>query len=172
MILKKHRIFLKLKLVTVLVMFLAMSFKHPFYLGVCDLKYNVSQKKIQGSVKLFTGDFEDALKKIYKQPIDLINTKDKEATKKIIADYFTKHFTLKLNKQLKNFTIIGFEKEDEAIFTFIEFENCSVPKTIEIENTLLYDYLKDQMNIVHFEFNDNKKSVKINNPDKKIEILF
>ncbi len=172
MILKRHRRFLKLKLAIVLVMFLAMSFKHPFYLGVCDLKYNVLQKKIQGSVKLFTGDFEDALKNIYKQPIDLINTKDKEATKKIIADYITKHFTLKLNKQLKNFTIIGFEKEDEAVFTFIEFENCSVPKTIEIENTLLYDYLKDQMNIVHFEFNNIKKSVKINNPDKKIEILF
>ena len=172
MILKKHNRFLILKLITVLVLFLALGFKHPFYLGVCDLKYNASQKTIQGSVKLFTGDFEDALKKTYKQPIDLINTKDKEATKKIIADYIAKHFSLKLNQQLKTFTIVGFEKEEEAIFTYIEFKNCNTPKTIEIENTLLYDYLKDQMNIVHFELNELKKSVKINNPDKKIKILF
>lgn len=149
-----------------------MSFKHPFYLGVVDLKYNTKEKNIQGSVKLFSNDFEAALKKIYKQPVDLINSKDKDETEKIIADYILKHFLLKVNGQPKSFTVIGFEKEEEAIFTYIEFKNCALPKTIDIETTLLYDYLKEQMNIVHFECNGIKKSVKVNNPDKKIVFAF
>lgn len=148
------------------------AFKHPFYLGVTDLKYNAKDKAIQGYVKLFTNDFENALKKIYKQPVDLINTKDTAATKKIIADYIAKHFLLKVNGQLKTFSVIGFEKEEDAIFSFIEFKNCTTPKTIEIETTFLYDYLKEQMNIVHFELSGTKKSVKVNNPDKKITFNF
>ncbi len=148
------------------------AFKHPFYLGVVDLKYNPSEKSIQGSVKLFTNDFENALKKIYKQPIDLINSGNKEAIKKIIIDYITKHFYLKVNGELKTISIIGYEKEEEAIFTYIEIKNCAIPKTIDVENNLLYDYLKDQMNIVHFELNGIKKSVKVNNPEKKIVFTF
>jgi len=139
---------------------------------VVDLKYNPSEKSIQGSVKLFTNDFENALKKIYKQPIDLINSGNKEAIKKIIIDYITKHFYLKVNGELKTISIIGYEKEEEAIFTYIEIKNCAIPKTIDVENNLLYDYLKDQMNIVHFELNGIKKSVKVNNPDKKIVFTF
>jgi hypothetical protein len=162
----------KVKIAISLCLFIALfcvsSFMHPFYLGVTDLKYNAIEKSIQGSVKLFTNDFEKALKKSNKQPVDLINTKDKEATKKIISDYISKHFTLKLNGTLKSFNVVGFEQEEESIFTYIEFKNCETPKTIDIENTLLYDSHKEQANIVHFELNGAKKSVKVINPDKKI----
>ena len=156
----------------IFLLFFCLAFKHPFYLGVTDLKYNAKDKAIQGHVKLFTNDFENALKKIYKQPVDLINVKDTAATKKIIADYLVKHFKLKLNGQQKSFTVIGFEKEEEAIFTYIEYKNCNAPKTIDIETTLLYDCLKEQMNIVNFELSGTKKSVKVNNPDKKITFSF
>jgi hypothetical protein len=155
-----------------LTLFLFSAFKHPFYLGVTDLKYNSSEKSVQGSIKLFTNDFENALKKDTKQPVDLINTKDKEAVKKIITDYLTKHFNLKLNGEAKSYTVIGFEREQEAVFTYIEFKNCETPKTVEIENSLLYDSFKEQMNIVHFDLNGTKKSVKVNNPDKKITFNF
>lgn len=153
-------------------LFFFSAFKHPFYLGVADLKYNATEKSIQGSVKLFTNDFETILKKNYKQPIDLINTKDKESIKKIITDYISKHFALKLNGELKPFTVIGFEREEEAVFTYIEFKNCETPKIIDVEISLLYDAFKDQMNILHFELNGTKKSVKVNNPDKKITFNF
>ncbi|MDX2172841.1 MAG: DUF6702 family protein [Bacteroidota bacterium] len=148
------------------------AFKHPFYLGVADLKYNSTEKSIQGSIKLFTNDFENALKKDTKQTVDLINAKDKALTKKIITDYLTKYFNLKLNGETKSYTVIGFEREQEAVFTYIEFKNCETPKTIEIENSLLYDSFKEQMNIVHFELSGTKKSVKVNNPDKKITFNF
>lgn len=153
-------------------LFFLFAFKHPFYLGVVDLKYNAAEKSIQGSVKLFTNDFENALKNNSKQKVDLINTKDKETTTKIIINYLTKHFTLQLNGEAKSYSIIGFEREQEAVYTYIEFKNCAAPKTIDIQNSLLYDLFKEQMNIVHFELNGTKKSVKVNNPDKKVSFNF
>ena len=72
-------------LVFVIIIFL-FAFKHPFYLGVVDLKFNEKDKVMQGSVKLFTNDFEAALKKLLKKPIDLINVKNKPETTKIVSD--------------------------------------------------------------------------------------
>jgi len=148
------------------------SFKHPFYLGVVDLKYNAKEKALQGSVKLFTNDLEGALKKINKQTIDLINPKDKEKTKKRLEDYLKKHLGLKVNNAQVSYECLGFEHQDEAIWIYIELPDCASPKKIEIENSLLYDYISGQSNIVHIEVNSERKSFKVNNPDRLMVFEF
>jgi len=148
------------------------SFKHPFYLGVTDLKFNAKEKALQGSVKLFTNDLEAALKKIHNKTIDLINVKNKEEINKILSDYLNKHLSLKVNSKPCAFKLIGFEREEEAIWMYIEFEKSEIPKKIDLENTLLYDHLKDQMNITHIEVNNSKKSLKLNNPEKTLHFDF
>ncbi len=55
---------------------------------------------------------------------------------------------------------------------YIEFGKSFSPKKVEIENTLLYEHLKDQMNIVHIEVNNSKKSLKVSNPEKKLKFDF
>ena len=85
-------------LVLIAIIFLV-AFKHPFYLGVTDLKYNSKEKTLQGSVKLFTNDLEASLKKIHKGSVDLINTKNKEETKKMLFDYLKDRFELKANNK-------------------------------------------------------------------------
>lgn len=140
------------------------SFMHPFYLGVADLKYSASQRSLQCAVKLFTNDLEAALNKVNKTKVDLINYKDTSATAKLLNDYITKRFHLKLNGQPRSFEFIGFEREEEATWMYLEYNNCEIPKKIEVSNSLLFDYLKNQTNIVHAEVNGTKKSAKASNP--------
>ncbi|PBQ34187.1 hypothetical protein CNR22_21245 [Sphingobacteriaceae bacterium] len=142
------------------------SFSHPFYLSVTDLKYNRAEKALQGSVKVFINDLEGALKKAHGQTIDLINPRDTLKIQKLLEDYLKKHLLLKINGQLKSFNLLGFENEQEAIWLYIELKNCSFPKKIEIENTVLYDHIKDQTNIMHLEVQGQKKSLKVSNPEK------
>ncbi|MGZ3920455.1 MAG: DUF6702 family protein [Bacteroidia bacterium] len=168
-VLHNHRfVFAKL----IFVVFLFCSFSHPFYLGVTDLKYNSKEKSVQGSVKLFTNDLEDALKKVYKVQIDLINGKDKNSLNKILNDYLKNHLKIKINSKPVTFDMIGFEHESEAVWMYVEILNAALPKKVEIENTLLYDQVKSQINIVHFEVNGNTKSSKVSNPDKNIVFEF
>lgn len=127
---------------------------------------------MQGAVKLFTNDLEDALKKTSRQPVDLINGKDKEALNKLLAEYIRKRLVLKLDGQQKEFSFIGFEREEEAIWAYIEYENCAPPKKIAVENSLLYDYLSGQSNIVSFELNGKKQSSKVTNPEKQLSFEF
>jgi hypothetical protein len=153
-------------------LFSSFTFKHPFYLSVTDLKYNEAEKSLQGSVKLFTNDLEDALKRIYKVQIDLINGKDKASNTKILEDYIKKNLSVKTNSQAVKLTVIGYEQESEAVWIYLESGETSVPKKVEIENALLYDYLKSQINIVHCEVKGQSKSSKVTNPEKKIVFEF
>jgi len=136
------------------------------------MKYSDKEKSIQTSVKLFTNDLEDALKKISKQPVDLINGKDKEALNKLLNEYIQKRLSLKIEGETKKFSFIGFEHEAEAIWIYIEYPQNQAPKKVEIENTLLYDYISGQINLVHFELNGQKQSSKVTNPEKNILFNF
>lgn len=152
--------------------FLLASFMHPFYLSVTDLKYNPKEQALQGSVKLFINDFESTLRKIYKQPVDLINTKDTVKTKAFLEDYLKKNLSIQVNAEQKTYQFIGFEREQEAIWLYIEVTNCPLPKTLDIKNSILYESLKDQMNIVHIDVKGIKKSSKVNNPESHLFFEF
>ena len=153
-------------------MLLLFSAFHPYYISVTDIKYKEKEKSLQISCKLFTNDLENALKKIYKKPIDVLHPKDKAETEKLLFDYISKHLQIKVNGKLQNLVFIGYEKEEEAVWTYLEVKNVALPKTMHIENSLLYEYLPQQLNMVHTEMRDKKQSSKVTNPDKVLEFTF
>lgn len=149
-----------------------LGFKHPFYLSVTDLKYNEKEKALQGSVKIFVNDLEGALKKQEGRTIDLINPKDTVRTKKLLNDYLKKHLNFKINGKVQPYSMLGFEQEQEAIWVYIEAAACPFPKKTEIENTILYDFISGQANIVHLEVKGERKSFKVDNPEKLVIFEF
>lgn len=151
------------------VTFLLFTGAHPFYLSVTDMKYNAKNKSVEISCKLFTNDLETALKKLNNKTIDLIHPKNKEETDKLLFDYINKRLSINLNGKLRDLKYIGFEKEDDVIWVFMEIEKCEAPKQVIVNTSLLYDFLKEQINIVHLEVNGNKQSTRVVNPDKEIK---
>ena len=148
------------------------GFKHPFYLSVTELKFNAAEQRIQGSVKIFVNDLEASLKTIHKKPVDLINIKDTLTTQRILQNYLSSHLSIQVNGKFIDYQQIGFEREQETIWLFIESSVCETPKKVSIQNSILYDQLPQQMNIVHFEVLDQTKSSKLNFPDRALEFHF
>ncbi|MES2761574.1 MAG: DUF6702 family protein [Bacteroidota bacterium] len=148
------------------------SKKHPFYISVVDIKHNAKQHSLNVSVKLFTNDIEDALKKTTSKPIDLLNPKNKAEMETELMNYIKKRLSLSVNAKMVNLDFIGYEKEEDAIWTYFEVKKVVQPKIIKIETKLLFDFLPQQTNIVHAEINGVKKSSKVVNPDSKIEFKF
>ena len=154
---------------------LASSFhlkKHPFYLGVIDIKQNAKQHSLNLSVKLFVNDLEDALKKTSSKNIDLLNPKNKQEMETELFAYIKKRLAVSVNRKAVTLDFIGYEREEEAIWTYIEIKKVSQPRTISVDTKLLYDFLPQQSNIIHAEINGIKKSSKITNPDSKVELSF
>ncbi len=158
-----------LKNIVLVCLFLFTGKSHPFYLSVTDMKYNESNKSMEIACKMFTNDLEGALKKTTGKKVDIINSKDKKEVEKILFDYITKRLSINLNGKTMTLKYIGYEKEEDVIWTYMEIESCEKPKQITITTSLLYDFIKDQINLVSFEMAGNKQSSKVSNPDKEIK---
>ncbi len=155
-----------------LLFFIVFSFAHPYYLGVCELKYNMKSETVQASVKLFVNDLEATLKKKNHSTIDLINSKDSTKTAQLLFDYLSNHLKVKLNGTAKTFQYIGFEIDKDVIWIYLESNKCDKPKRIEIENTILYDFSKHQTNIVKIDVNEKSQNSKLTYPDKNLVFVF
>ncbi len=161
-------------IVIVLTSFLlfGLTARHPFYLGITHLKYNSKEQTIQTSIKLFVNDLEDALKKLNKKPVDLINGKDKESLNKLLDSYLTTRFKLKINGKDINHKYLGHELEKEVVWIYMEYKPIKNIKTIAIENTLLYDFITQQTNIIRVEVDEREQNSKLNYPEKSVQFTF
>ena len=148
------------------------TLKHPFYLSVVDIKQDATKQNLNVSVRLFTNDLEDALRKITAKPIDILNPKNKVETDSLVFNYIKKRLTIQVNSKADHLKFIGYEKEEESVWVYLEIQQCPKPKTIVVDTKLLYDYLLEQVNIVHAEINTIKKTSKVTNPDSRIEFSF
>ena len=146
--------------------------KHPFYLSVVDIKHDAKQQSLNISVKMFTNDIEDALKKTTSKHIDLLNPKNKAEMETELMNYIKKRLSFSVNAKAVNLDFIGYEREEDAIWAYFEVKKIIHPKTIKVDTKLLFDFLPQQTNIVHIEINGIKKSSKVVNPDSKIEFKF
>ena len=67
---------------------------------------------------------------------------------------------------------VGFENEAEAAYGYIQVDNIASVTKIELINTIMFDKFDDQVNIMHIKVNGNRKSTKLNYPDKETSFSF
>lgn len=152
---------------------LFVSFKlHPYFLSVTEIEYQPQEKSIQIASKIFTDDFEDALSKEFNIKMEISSTTEKKKNEALINLYFQKHLKLFLNGKQLQFELVGFEKQEEAIWTYLEVKNISALKTITVFNDLLYQIRQDQINIIHCKYNNERKSHRLTYPDKEVSFTF
>lgn len=160
------------KVLALFLVFFCFAFKHPFYLSVTDLTYVTSQHRFGGTIKVFTNDLEEALKRLVGKKVDLIHPENKEEVLKILKSYFEERLKFKISDTTLTFNLLDFESEEGSLWLYIESEKCHKPKTMKIENGILYDFIGEQINIVTIELDGQKKSWKVNNPEKSILFEF
>lgn len=142
-------------------------------MSVTELK-KVNEEEWALSVKVFTDNMEDALEKSEGKACDLLNEKKKPENEERLSRYIEKNLRIKVNGKGIDFKLLGYEREEEAIWCYFEGRQKLEGKKllIEAENSLLYGYLAEQLNIFQVESGGIRKSVKVTNPEKKIRIEF
>lgn len=145
---------------------------HPFHVSVVEIEHNAGEKTLEISCKIFTDDFETTLAKNYKAKVDLTNPPNKAAMDSLVKKYLFSHLSLKANGKPVVFNYIGFENENEAAYGYLQVDNITSLSKLEITNTIMYDRFDDQVNIMHVKVNGNRKSTKLNYPDKEAAFSF
>ncbi|WP_276484524.1 DUF6702 family protein [Paraflavitalea pollutisoli] len=145
---------------------------HPLYVSVTEVNHNATDKNLEIGCKIFTDDFEKTLTALYKKNVDLINPKDKAETDKQIAEYVRKRFVVKLDGKEVSLEFVGFERDNDVIWSYFQAPAPLVPKKVEITNSILYELYDKQLNLMHVTVGGVRKSTRLNYPDKEARLEF
>lgn len=137
---------------------------HPLYISIIDINHNAKDKALEVSVRIFTDDFEGALKKYSNTKVDLSHPVDKAAADKLVSNYILSKLQIKADSKPVNLHYLGFELNQESIWAYFEVTDISTVKKIETSTSILYDYQEKQINIIHAKVNGNEKSFRLDNP--------
>lgn len=141
---------------------------HPFYVSFTEVNHNAAEKSLEVSCKFFADDFEQTLETAYKKTLDISSDKDKTSFDRFIPDYVGKHLLFSVDGKPVTLTYVGYEKESESVYCYFEVTGIAGMKRIEFTNTLLYDFSKEQINIMHATVDGKRKSGKVSYPESKI----
>ena len=142
-----------------------MALAHPFFVSVTEINHNAKDKTIEISCKTFTDDLEGAIEKSTKVKVDLFNPKDQAAADKAVSEYIKKHFALKIDGKVVPLEFIGYERENEATWSYFQVSNvANAPKKVEIVSTVLFEASDKQINLLHMTVNGSRKSTKLDYP--------
>lgn len=162
--------FQKISLVVFLLCCLAAGRKedHPFHVGVVTIEHNAPEQSLEVTCKLFTDDFENALRKEFAVPVDLSSPAKHAAMDSLIARYLRSELTLTINGKRSRGIFLGFEQDKEAIYAYVEYPAITKLVSLQADCGLMYGYFTDQVNIFHVTAGSQRKSVKLNYPERQI----
>lgn len=145
---------------------------HPYHIGSVEINYNAKTKTFEISAKFFLDDLENSLNAKYNKTLHFGEEKSKAGLDQALENYFAEYFKLKSNNKFLKINYLGFEEDKESVNVYLESEATEMPKKVETAVSLLYSFFDDQMNIVHIIVNGERKSSKLNYPDRYLYQIF
>ena len=139
---------------------------HPYHVGSVEFNYNSKTKTFEISGKFFLDDLENALKEKYGKAVHFNDEKYKSQINAYLIQYCEEYLKLKSDNKFLKINYIGYEEDSESVNIYLESEKTNPPKKVETAVSLLYNFFDDQMNIIHIIVNGNRKSQRLNYPDR------
>lgn len=149
------------------------SLFHPFFISMTDVNFNNNSQELEVSIRIFTDDFENTLRKHHSDVnIDIAHPANKTQMNAFVNDYIQKNVSFVVNGKPAVMSFAGYEQEQESIWTYFEVRNVSSVQKIAVVNTLLHDYNTNQINLIHVKANGKEANGKLNFPDSKADFSF
>lgn len=151
----------------------ALGLIHPFFVSMTEFNYNSSDKALEISVRIFTDDFENTIRKNHPGvKVDILHPVNQQQMNQFVADYIQKHLQLQLDGKPLILSFVGYEQQSESIWSYFEVKGVTGVKKLDIMNNLLHDYNTNQINMMHIKVGDNEESYKLDYPDSRTTFSF
>ena len=150
-----------------------MTFLHSFFIKQTELRFNPYPKKMERAQKIFWDDLEVALSKEAGMTVDFLKPKDKAKLEAQVKAYLLKHTLVWVNGKLVSLSYVGYEVEKDAAWFYLESPATTIPKSVEVQNTLLLRDFDGQQNIVHVYLNSKSpRSLLLGEGKEKGRVIF
>lgn len=145
---------------------------HPFYVSVTEVRIDTRKSELTVSCRMFADDLEDALRRLNGRPFDLFASLKDPTTGGFVDKYVQGRVSVGIGGSLQKLEFLGMEQEDEALWGYWQSANFSGLGSITVTDALLYDFLPDQVNVIHVYVNGERKSTRLVNPEKTAAFRF
>ncbi|WP_339754887.1 DUF6702 family protein [uncultured Winogradskyella sp.] len=146
------------------------STKHDYYVSVTKIEYVKAQQSLQIINQIFINDFEKLLRQRYDESITLDTENESEVVETYMQRYLSDKLKINVNGASVSFKFIGKEYKDDITYCYLEIENVSEIKSLEVTNRILFDIFPEQQNIVRLKLLNKNKSFLLL-PDKDSFVL-
>ncbi len=143
---------------------------HKFYVAVYQINYVSDKKMLQVTSRIFIDDLTKTLEKQSGKKCYLATEKESVEDVLLLKKYFSEHFTIKVNGQLKTMLFLSKENEADVLICYCSIKEITKITSLEINNTVLTDWNSDQQNIVHINALGTKKTLLFTDSNK-VELL-
>ncbi|MEE3085852.1 MAG: DUF6702 family protein [Bacteroidota bacterium] len=135
----------------------AVSF-HNFYVSTTSIRFVPDEKSLQITTQVFLDDFESVLQQNGHEKTKLIPEVSQQEIDILVEDYLRKNITFKAQEKTIDFEFLGKVYKNDVLIAYMELKMDSIQSSLSIKNTIFFDYLPDQKNIIHFKFASKRKS--------------
>jgi len=152
---------------------LFVGFFHPFFVSVTEINHNKPEQTLEISIRVFTDDFENTLRMYAPdKKVDLMNPPASGAMDSLVKSYIQSKLKVEVNGTGKTMQYVGFERVEESIWAYFEVAGVQDLKRLKIKDPILFEYKKEQINMVHVISGDKRQSRKLDNPIADWEFTF
>jgi hypothetical protein len=131
---------------------------HNFYVSTTSVRYVPNENSFQITTQVFLDDFESALRLNGNENISLTPDGSQVKIDSLIEDYFRKNIIFNAKGEKMNFDFLGKVYKMDVLVAYMEFKIDTIVSPLSIKNTILFDYLSDQKNIIHLKLASKRKS--------------
>ena len=131
---------------------------HNFYVSTTSVRYVPNENSFQITTQVFLDDFESALRLNGNENISLTPDGSQVKIDSLIEDYFRKNIIFNAKGEKMNFDFLGKVYKMDVLVAYMEFKIDTIVSPLSIKNTILFDYLRDQKNIIHLKLASKRKS--------------
>ena len=171
--LRPKRFHISVFIVVFLMSFGLSSFeKHEEYYSLTNIKYKVSEKSLQITMRFFIDDFEKALNTSYEKNFELATTRELNDTDDYIMQYLVLHFQLKADEEDLIFHWIGKEYDRDSVYIYLEINKVEAFTSFFVKHNSINEIYPIQENIVKLIAFDQYKTAVLTQKNTSEIFLF
>ena len=150
--------FWRMPVLWLLVLIMSSFALHKFYVSIYQINYAQDKKMLQITSRIFVDDLNNVLKIKYNQKTNLGEPNESANDIALMKKYIFENFTVKINGQVKIINFANKEMEGNVLICYYNVKDVSKIKTLEIQNSVLHDFVDEQQNIIQTTVYGKKQS--------------
>lgn len=132
---------------------------HKFYVSIYQIEYAAPKKMLQITARIFADDLNYVLQQKYNTKTHIGEANESPEDVILLKKYLSEKISIQINGKPKPIQFLSKELESNVVICYLNVRDVSKIKTLEIENTALFEVDPDQQNIIQTKIYNKKQNL-------------